>query len=120
MALDDATCEGVAKWAERVGPGEAVKQLGGLPGVVDASLIVAYLMAKHEEEPRPKGLKAVQEAELMDLGKKIAAPGNPPSWVLDEDTWDRAKEAIRKRWADYDEPYAVVASIYQNMGGGVR
>jgi len=47
---------------------------------------------------------------------------NPPVWVADEDTWERAKEAVdpEGRGGDYDEPWAVVAYVYERMGGKVK
>lgn len=49
---------------------------------------------------------------------------NPPAWVADEATWERAKKAVRpeskKSQRRYSEPYAVVAHVYRNMGGKIR
>ena len=42
---------------------------------------------------------------------------NPPSWVADEALWERAKLAVRPYWDNYSEPWAVVASVYEQMGG---
>lgn len=42
---------------------------------------------------------------------------NPPVWVTSEATWNRAKEAVRKYWDRYSEPWAVVAHVYNNMMG---
>lgn len=46
--------------------------------------------------------------------------GNPPSWIADEATWEKAKKAVEPRWAEYDEPYAVVAHVYESMGGKTK
>jgi len=43
-----------------------------------------------------------------------------PSWVKDDKTWAKAKKAVQKNWSDYDEPYAVVAHVYQQMGGKIK
>jgi len=45
--------------------------------------------------------------------------GNPPSWVEDEDVWERAKEAVDPdgEGADYGDVWAVVATVYKKMGG---
>ena len=40
---------------------------------------------------------------------------NPPQWVTDERAWNRAKTIVKPKWGDYDEPYAVVATIYRNI-----
>ncbi len=42
---------------------------------------------------------------------------NPPSWVADERTWDRAKANVRPYWHTYRDPWAVVAHVYEQMGG---
>ena len=44
----------------------------------------------------------------------------PISWVADDSTWQKAKSAVKKNWSDYDQPYAVVAHVYQQMGGKVK
>jgi hypothetical protein len=51
--------------------------------------------------------------------KDIHRADNPPSWVDDEATWEKAKEAVGKDWDKYDDPYAVVVSVYKNMGGSI-
>jgi hypothetical protein len=60
---------------------------------------------------RHRDLGARAKADLAELGH------NPPSWVEDEDTWQRAKAAADK--ADCTDYYACVTAIYQKMGGGV-
>jgi hypothetical protein len=57
-----------------------------------------------------------------DAARQLAETGhNPPSWAVDEDIWDEAKAAADK--GNYepgsDSYYAVVATIYENMGGEV-
>ncbi len=61
-----------------------------------------------------------KDREILAKPKSIGWKGNPPAWVDDEATWDRAKAAVEKYWDEYDEPYAVVASVYENMGGGTK
>jgi hypothetical protein len=49
-------------------------------------------------------------------------PGENPAWAQDEDIWERAKKAVdpEGEGADkYDEPWAVVATVYKNMGGAI-
>lgn len=50
--------------------------------------------------------------------KKHPRPDNPPSWVHDEGTWEKAKAAVQKYWGNYSEPWAVVTHVYEQMGGG--
>jgi len=63
------------------------------------------------------------DAHLMKLMDDFDPKHNPPSWVADEDIWERAKEAVDpegKGADEYDEPFAVVAHVYKQMGGGVK
>jgi len=54
------------------------------------------------------------------LKQKTEEGENPPSWVQDEDIWQRAKEAANKSYDESDDFYwAAVTSIYENMGGEV-
>lgn len=45
---------------------------------------------------------------------------NPPSWVRDEDVWERATARVKPRWKQYKEPYAAVTDLYFRMGGRKR
>jgi hypothetical protein len=51
--------------------------------------------------------------------KAFDRPDNPASWIDDEDVWEKAKKAVEPKWDDYDDPYAVVVSVYKNMGGTI-
>ena len=42
-----------------------------------------------------------------------------PSWVADEAVWRKAIRAVKFHWRRYEHPYAVVAYVYQRMGGTV-
>lgn len=43
-----------------------------------------------------------------------------PAWVADEDIWDKAKSEVDKSKAPPESYYAVVTSVYKNMGGRVK
>jgi hypothetical protein len=44
-----------------------------------------------------------------------------PAWVQDEDIWNKAKAAVKRSDYSSDDSYwAVVASVYKKMGGGVK
>lgn len=58
------------------------------------------------------------EPRLMKLSEGITEETNPPASITDEDIWERAKAAVEPYWDRYDEPYAVVMHVYDNMGGG--
>lgn len=62
------------------------------------------------------------DQKLMDLmeGYNPEEDGNPPEWVASESTWERAKKSVEKNWEGYDEPWAVVAHVYKQMGGGMK
>lgn len=47
--------------------------------------------------------------------------GAPASWVQDEDIWDKAKDAVDKKdYPDDDSYWAVVTTVYKDMGGKVK
>lgn len=62
-------------------------------------------------------LRPEDREKIKTTGKARVMPGNPPAWVHDEATWERAKKAVQKYWGNYDEPWAVVAHVYGQMGG---
>ncbi|HVW28893.1 MAG TPA: hypothetical protein VG963_04015 [Polyangiaceae bacterium] len=55
--------------------------------------------------------------DLSAWGHTYPHPDNPPAWVRDEDVWEHAKERVRPHWHEYREPWAVVAHVYEQMGG---
>lgn len=59
------------------------------------------------------------DKRLMRLAKNVDEDHNPPHWALDEDIWDKAKDAVEDKWDEYDQPYAVVAHVYEKMGGTI-
>ena len=61
--------------------------------------------------------RALDLEELQIEGTATTRPDNPPSWVMDETIWTRAKEQVRPYWGAYSEPWAVVATVYRQMGG---
>lgn len=60
------------------------------------------------------------DEDLMAKAAEVNEENNPPSWALDEATWEKAKEAVEPNWDSYDEPYAVVSAVYQKMGGVIE
>ena len=44
---------------------------------------------------------------------------NPPSWVKNEDIWNRAKKAVEKAYGTISGKYGVVTHVYRKMGGKV-
>jgi hypothetical protein len=88
--------------------------------------------AGDQEAPDPERLaqmvdEAAQDVEDEKDGMLLAlcdkydpeADGNPPSWAVQEGTWEKAKEAVdpEGKGVDFDEPWAVVAHVYKAMGG---
>jgi len=52
---------------------------------------------------------------------EFKAGKNPPSFVDDESTWDKAKTAASKTYdMDDDAFWPVVTTVYQQMGGGIK
>jgi len=60
-------------------------------------------------------LSAKQAAWVRKDPKNRKRADNPPAWVEDEAAWGKAKAAVEKNWGSYDEPWAVVAHVYDNM-----
>jgi hypothetical protein len=56
-------------------------------------------------------------ASVAGWGHTYPHPDNPPAWVRDEHLWERAKHVVRPHWHEYREPWAVVAHVYEQMGG---
>lgn len=85
------------------------------------------LALKDEAPPnvRAKDIKWIDEEtrqEIKDNGKNHEyiphdKSHNPPGAIASEKTWDKAKKAVKKYWKKYDEPWAVVYHVYENMGG---
>ncbi len=65
-----------------------------------------------DDVDRQRGASA--KAELEATGQ------NPASWVADEGTWEKAKEAADKGGYGADEYWAVVSHIYKKMGGEIK
>lgn len=78
---------------------------------------------REQKERYDRATKAMKSREktmrLDDLEKmrrgRVGYTKNPPSWVTDEEAWERAYEAVEPRWETYDEPWAVVAFIYKRI-----
>lgn len=43
-----------------------------------------------------------------------------PDWARDGKLWDRALKAVQPNWKDYEDPGAVVAYAYVDMGGRLK
>lgn len=81
---------------------------------------------RHYDEHAPQDVKSkdiswVDEETRQEIkanGKNSKyLPHNPPGAIASEKTWDKAKKAVKKYWKKYDEPWAVVYSVYRRMGG---
>ena len=48
----------------------------------------------------------------------VSRPDNPPGVAEGHEAeWERAKAIVKPRWDKYDEPYAVVMHVFQNIVG---
>jgi hypothetical protein len=72
----------------------------------------------HSNPPCPHCGKSKYFCECPSGKKKLT--GNPPRWARDKDIWYRAVDKVKPHWDSYDEPYAVVTTVYQRMGGRTR
>jgi hypothetical protein len=90
------------------------------PLVVAAAAVagaVVYI-AREQEHARMHELEnELDNAEHHCACPSTPLPENAPAWVRDEALWERAKFAVRPNWDRYDKPWAVVARVYENMGG---
>jgi hypothetical protein len=55
--------------------------------------------------------------DLAGWGHTFPHSKNPPEWVTNGEIWERAKQRVRPYWHEYHEPWAVVAHVYEQMGG---
>ena len=75
----------------------------------------------HESAQRGHVVITDKQRELGAEAKTQADAGqNPPSWAVDEPTWERAKAAADKGEYGEDSYYAVVTHIYEKMGGTIQ
>lgn len=70
-----------------------------------------------QQGARVKGGDVDEEVMSHVSGYDPEQDGNPPEFVEDEATWERAHKAVEPRFGDYDEPWAVIAHVYKAMGG---
>ena len=92
---------------------------------IAAGLGGLYLLVRIRTEAAAHGRDelAVHEHEQPEShaagswGHTFPHPDNPPAWVHNEALWERAKHAVRPHWHEYREPWAVVAHVYEQMGG---
>lgn len=88
---------------------EELEQKARVEAVVPVSALAGYSPERDERHRH--------YAEASTWGRAFPLRHNPPAWVHDEPTWERAKAAVLPRWNDYAEPWAVVAHVYHAMGG---
>ena len=75
----------------------------------------------HEAAQKGAVVLTDHQRELGADAKSQAALGqNPPTWAVDEATWERAKEAADKGRYGEEEYWPVVAHIYERMGGSIQ
>jgi hypothetical protein len=82
----------------------------------------------HYSEREPKSIRA-KDLTFLDkeerdyvarMGKNWDSPLNPPPWVADKKTWERAKKAVKPYWKKQEEPFGTTAFIYRQMGGKIK
>ncbi len=102
---------------------------GGEHGRITREELVKYVRMELGSEPTFKRdisddiiVEAARDAyearvEYRLRLKKKTGPytKNPPSWVTDEEAWERAYESVEPYWERYDEPWAVVAFVYKRI-----
>jgi hypothetical protein len=81
-----------------------------------------------KRQPAPIAEEKVDASKLTDRDRSLgrsaekakAAGRNPDAWVADESKWEKAKAAVDENWDTYEEPWAIVAHVYRQMGGGIK
>jgi len=56
----------------------------------------------------------------MTARRRARTKGAPQTWVEDEDIWEKAKEEVGPDDGSYDDYWAVVTTVYKNMGGRIK
>lgn len=107
-----------SQWAQRPRGGPIV--VG--PGAQHAPPMAEGMPPEEQQEEAPGDDSAhVDKARAMldwvKADQNPDRPDNPPAWVTDEPTWERAKQAAEG--TDAEDYWALVSYIYQQMGGGV-
>lgn len=101
-------------------------QPGAAAKAIHAKMKAAVPSAPNSDEGDLKQMvdsAAAQASETPDpeiQGKLQAEPpqeGTPPSWAPDAEKWMKSETAVKPHWANYPDPFLVVAHIYKNMGG---
>jgi hypothetical protein len=105
---DDEGAEPEAADTEEADLSPLVEEIKALQAQMDEK--IAQL---REEDPESFELVSAWFDEMFE---------NPPASVADEATWERAKKAVdpEGKGKRYDEPYAVVMSVYKSMGGELK
>lgn len=95
-------------------PGSAAKAMATASRMRKEGALIDAAIQEAQENPDPELL-------AKTTGYDPERDGNPPSWAVDESTWERAKDAVDPEGdgATYAEPWAVVAHVYKAMGGTI-
>lgn len=88
--------------------------------VSDAARELSRARVRRRARRTLESLTPAQSEWVLKDPKKFPREDNPPSWVDDETAWEKAKAIVQKKWDEYEQPWAVVASIYSNMTSGGR
>ena len=81
---------------------------------VDDAILVEQAIAEMEETGGDEEIILV----VADYDPEL--DGNPPTWVEEEDLWERAKTAVDPENSPLENVWAVVATVYKKMGGSFK
>src|SRR5260221_10462284 len=101
-------------WAELV---SIALGLGGLYLLVKVRAEATPGAEDDLDDEHPSDAHHTHREDLPGWGHTFPHPENPPAWVRDEQVWERAKDRVRLHWHEYRAPWAVVAHVYEQMGG---
>jgi len=66
------------------------------------------------------GTKRVNRIIEDLITRMIVEEGNPPPWVENRKLWEGAINVISPYWYKFDNPWAIVANVYLEMGGEIK
>lgn len=95
-------------------PAAGAKPPAGQPGADGGGDLKAML-----DQAAQQAVSSPDPAITQALQAEAPQEGQPPSWAADHDKWTQAEAAVKQHWADYPDPWVVVAHVYKNMGGQV-
>lgn len=119
MEGDELIEDELAEPEEGEAGGEGEGEAEGASAISEEELEeIVEMIEAGEGDPMLMQLAAELAAEIDEFGEEAE---QPPAWAVDPAIWDEAEKAVdpEGKGSKYTEPYAVVAHVYQRLGGTV-